>query len=95
VLVVQSLPGFALELNYEAPRLVERVNGYFGYGAISSIKVVQGQIADPAARQQQAAAPLSPPEAAKLDERLAGIAQSGLKDALVRLATSLKSRRPA
>jgi hypothetical protein len=95
VLVVQSLPGFALELNYEAPRLIERLNGYFGYGAISSVKVVQGEFARPVAKRQQAPQALAPPEAAELEQRLAGIGQSGLKDALVRLATSLKSRRPA
>jgi len=95
VLVVQSLPGFALELNYEAPRLIERLNVFFGYGAISSVKVVQGEFARPAARRQPAPQALAPPEAAELEQRLAGIAQSGLKDALVRLATSLKSRRPA
>jgi hypothetical protein len=95
VLLVQSLPGFALELNYQAPQLIERINSYFGYAAISSIKVIQGEFA----RSEKTSAPipeaLTAREAAELDERLAGIALSGLKNALARLAVSVKSRRQA
>jgi hypothetical protein len=94
ILTVQAAPGFALELQYETPRLIERLNGYFGYGAISAIKIVPGS----AARQSRLpkAAPAPPPgEDAAHEERLAGIAEAGLKEALARLGAGVKSRRSA
>jgi hypothetical protein len=94
ILVIRATPGFALELQYEGPRLIERLNGYFGYGAISAIKIVQGEFVK-AAQRLKAPPTLPPDEAATLEERLAGIANRGLKDALVRLGTGLKSRRSA
>jgi hypothetical protein len=93
VLMVKAEPGFVLDLHYESPRLIERLNGYFGYGAISSIKIVQGSFAREGARERSPSPPLPRREAARLEERLAGIADQGLKDALVRLGTGLKSRR--
>jgi hypothetical protein len=93
VLVVRAEPGFALELQYETPRLIERLNGYFGYGAISGIKITQGAFGRGSPKERLESPPLPPQESARLEERLAGIADQGLKDALVRLGTGLKSRR--
>ncbi|WP_395684647.1 DUF721 domain-containing protein [Aestuariivirga sp.] len=41
-LVIRAAPGQALGLQYEASRIIARINSYFGYGAIAAIKVVQG-----------------------------------------------------
>jgi hypothetical protein len=92
ILTVAAAPGFAMELHYESPRLIERLNGYFGYGAISAIKIAPGS----PGRQttpRTATPALAPQEAAALEERLAGIAEGGLKEALVRLGAGVKSRR--
>jgi hypothetical protein len=94
VLIVQAVPGFAMELHYESPRLIERLNSYFGYGAISAIKIVQGDFARPLTPPPAAPA-LAPAEEAALKEQLAGIGDGGLKDALARLGASVKSRRSA
>jgi len=40
-LVIRAAPGRALELQYEASRIMSRINSFFGYGAISSLKVMQ------------------------------------------------------
>jgi hypothetical protein len=37
-LVVRAAPGRALELQYEALRIIARINGYLGYGAIAKLK---------------------------------------------------------
>jgi hypothetical protein len=95
VLVVQSVPGFALELQYEVPRLIERLNGYFGYGAISAVKIVQREFKKRMGKPSAEAPSLSSPEAQELEERLAGIADRGLKDALIRLGIGIKSRKSA
>jgi hypothetical protein len=94
VLVVKTIPGFALELQYEAPRVIERLNGYFGFGAISAIKIKQRAFEKKPGRRLKVPPMLPPAEAQKLEERLAGIADRGLKDALARLGTGLKSRKP-
>jgi hypothetical protein len=92
ILWVQALPGYGLELQYETPRLVERLNGYFGYGAISAVKIVQGKFVKKTPQRRSGPVRLPLEEAARIEERLAGIADQGLKDALVRLGAGLKSR---
>jgi hypothetical protein len=94
VLTVQAAPGFALELHYETPRLIERINSYFGYGAISAVRIVPGNPARHS-RSLKAAAAVPPGEAAAIKERLAGIAEGGLKEALARLGAGVKSRSSA
>jgi hypothetical protein len=92
ILTVEAAPGFAMELHYQTPRLIERLNGYFGYGAVSAIKIVSGS-AERQSRLPKAAPAVPPGEDAALKERLAGIAEGGLKEALARLGAGVKSRR--
>jgi hypothetical protein len=40
-LVIRAAPGRALELQYEASRIISAINSFFGYGAVASIKVMQ------------------------------------------------------
>ena len=40
-LVIRAAPGRALELQYEASRIISRINSFFGYGAVAEIKVMQ------------------------------------------------------
>lgn len=40
-LVIRAAPGRALELQYEASRIISRINSFFGYGAVASLKVLQ------------------------------------------------------
>ncbi len=40
-LVVKAAPGRSLDLQYEASRMVARINSFFGYQAIAQIKVMQ------------------------------------------------------
>jgi len=39
-LIVRAAPGRALELSYAAPRIIDEVNRFHGYGAIAAVKVV-------------------------------------------------------
>jgi hypothetical protein len=94
VLIIQTNPGFALELQYEVPRLIERVNSYFGYGAIAGVKIVQGAFKRGSNKNPQAPATPDPGATSGLNERLAGIDDEALRSALARLARGLKSRQP-
>ena len=40
-LVIRAAPGRALELQYEASRIISRINSFFGYGAVASLRVMQ------------------------------------------------------
>jgi hypothetical protein len=78
-LVIRAAPGRALELQYEASRIIARINSFFGYGAIAGIKVIQAQeLPHPPAKAPLLQKPVCEQELASLEE-------SPLKAALERL----------
>jgi hypothetical protein len=83
-LIIRAAPGRALELQYEASRIIARINGYFGYGAIAAVKVVQA-----------ATLPITPakppvlPEKPVCEQELGEMEASPLKDALERLGRAV------
>ena len=98
LLLVRVDPARALDLQYEAPRLIERINSYFGYGAIAAIKVVQG----PALPHKRPAPRRADRPSATVQHllraQLAGIVDQRLHDALAELGSgvhrpSQKTRR--
>ena len=87
-LVIRAAPGRALELQYEASRIIGRINSFFGYGAVAGIKVVQAQSLPGAPRK---APPL--PEKPVREQELASLEDGPLKDALERLGRGIASTR--
>jgi hypothetical protein len=79
-LVIRAAPGRALELQYEASRILSRINSFFGYGAIAGIKVMQAQ-----ELPQRPARPPQLPEKPVCEQQLATLDESPLKAALERL----------
>jgi hypothetical protein len=82
----------AIDVQYSARQIIERINGYFGYAAVAQLRIVQG----PVARAAPAAKHLRPsaPEAhARPPQELAGIADAGLRTALTRLGTGVMAGR--
>ncbi len=90
-LAVRAAPGRALDLQYEAPRIIARVNSFFGYEAVVKIKVMQ------APTQWAGRPPPSPPPPRKSVplQSLEGIEAQPLKAALERLGQGVASRRPS
>ncbi len=83
-LVLRALQGRALELHYEIPHIIERVNQFLGYGAITDVKIVQGHgVQKPVKTVSQ---PIMPAAAAAWQSKIADIADQDLKAALARLA---------
>ena len=77
----------ALEVQYQARQIIERINAYFGYAAVSELRLIQ-------APAQMAASPRSHPAkapAAPLIQEVAGIAHTGLRDALARLGGEIRA----
>lgn len=85
---------FAVEAQHYEPVIIERINGFFGYRAVARIVLVQGPAknAPPRAKPLR---PLSVAEQSGLDQRLAALPDSELRDALRRLGTAvIGSRKP-
>jgi hypothetical protein len=87
-LFVTASPGRALDVQYEVPRMVERINRFFGYGAVSTVKITQGTVKP---RTAAKAAPLAPAPA-RLTAGIGEVEDPLLQDALTRLAAGVASR---
>jgi hypothetical protein len=89
-LVVRVNPGRALDVQYRAQQLMERVNQFFGYGAIGALKVLQSATVVVAAPPPP---PVLPVPSAAVQERVATIENHELKEALLRLGAQVTGRR--
>ena len=90
-LVLRTPAGLALEVHYEIPRIIERVNQFLGYGAITAVKVVQS--GDPPSLPPKPK--LRSPEATKAwNAAITGIEDDELKSALARLALEVSPQGP-
>ncbi len=85
----------ALELQHQAPKLIDKINTYFGKAAVSKIKVVAGDIPRPVPKRA-AKRPLSAEEESVLSGRLASVEDPELRAALARLGRHAlsESRKP-
>lgn len=96
-LMLAVAQGRALDVEYKAAQLVERINAYFGYRAVAGIKILQvAAIGRGAAQISTAGAggprPVARPDAAKAPE-LARVEDPGLRAALERMAQGIGSRK--
>ncbi|MBK1870410.1 DUF721 domain-containing protein [Aestuariivirga sp. YIM B02566] len=91
-LVIRVVPGRGLDIQHETPRIIERINAFYGYGAIASVKIVQGALT---ARKpsRPALAPLRPADAQALESRLETVDDPALKEALRQLGKGVLSPR--
>jgi hypothetical protein len=93
-LVIRTVPGRGLDLQHEAPLILERINAFHGYRAIAQIKIIQA----PLQRRTRPAPPvlrLDDTVSETLEHQIAPVEDPALKDALRRLGTGvLGSRSP-
>ncbi len=87
--------GMALEMQHLAPQVIERVNGYFGYGAIERIVMVQAPIRRdakrPESRRAEPPREPDPAELAVLEARLDSVEDPDIRAALHRLGRAVLS----
>lgn len=79
---------FATEVQHLSPQIVERINGYFGYGAVARLQLHHGPVA-PRSRAEDTAAEDSgeeAPVAPSLSIAITRIGNEPLRAALARLA---------
>lgn len=79
----------ATMMQHVIPEIIERVNRFFGYGAVARIKVRQGVVAKSAAAPKPAAPPMLKPIPMELGESLREIGDPELFAVLESLAKSL------
>lgn len=104
-LIVQADGARGPEVEMSAPRIVERVNAYYGYRAISRLKVTQatglagqavGFAEERAAFRGPAASRQPTPQALERAAEMAGAVENpGLRAALTQLGAYVLSRNPA
>ena len=92
-LVVRVRSAFATELQHMTPQLLERINGYLGYGAVTRLKLEQGRLPRPKPSALKVPDPLHPAEKRRLDQDLARIEDPQLREALEALGRAVKGLR--
>ncbi len=83
----------ALELQHRAPLLIERINLFFGRPAVTRLVLVQGPLPYPTLPSAASVPALAAGDAQAIDERLADVADPGLRAALDRLGRAVIANR--
>ena len=91
-LMIRVVPGRALDLQHETPRIIDRINAFYGYAAIATVKIRQGDLARKKALSRPSP-PLGADAARALENELEGVSEPSLKDALRRLGQGVLSPR--
>ncbi|HEX4113665.1 MAG TPA: DciA family protein [Stellaceae bacterium] len=86
-LKLRVAPGLALEIQHSEPVLLERINGFFGYRAVTRLALRQTWLPrrDPTPRLRQ----LRQSETATLADTVAPVADDALRAALERLGAAI------
>ncbi|MCE9649967.1 MAG: DciA family protein [Parvibaculum sp.] len=84
----------ALEIKHLEPQIVERINSYYGYQAVTRLKLIQGPLPPRPKGRRRPIRPLGARERAELVQSLEPIAEPGLKTALERLGERILGRTP-
>jgi hypothetical protein len=92
-LVIRAEPGRGLDLQYQTHQIIERINQFYGYGAITSIKIMQRHLAKskPLTNKDNI---IDDKTEEALELRLQSIGDDRLKEALHRLGAGALARRP-
>ncbi len=93
-LVIRAQPGRSLDLQYQSHQIIERINRFYGYGAVTSVKVMQGHVTNAKVLKNKEN-PLDPETEKELDTQLESIADERLKQALHRLGAGALANRPS
>lgn len=88
-----SSGALATQLQHQEPLIIQRINGYFGYGAIARLAISQGPVARRPVRRPPPAPDLTPEQELQLTHRLSTIDDPELKSVLAALGRHLAARR--
>ncbi|SHE71717.1 hypothetical protein SAMN02745157_0778 [Kaistia soli DSM 19436] len=86
-LVVRVDAGMAIYLQHETAVILERVNGFLGFGAVSALRIIQGPVDTPP--QPKRPKTISPAAEREAAAAVADIESDGLRQALERLGRAV------
>jgi hypothetical protein len=89
-LYVRAAGAWAVELHHLSPQILDRVNSFLGFQAVTELKIVQGPV--PSAPQRRRPKPLPPDARHLISEAVSEVPDDGLRDALERLGEALHKR---
>ena len=89
ILQLVVLPAHAPIISHVIPEIIERVNRFFGYNAVSRVKLRQGAVKPPQGNQRPAAPPSLKPIPIELGDSLRDIGDPELRAVLESLARNL------
>lgn len=93
VLKLRVSSAAALLVQHREPQILERINGFFGYGAVARLALVQGPIAEQPPSGPRVTRKLTAAETAALADRVSQVTDPGLKSALERLGAAILTER--
>lgn len=93
ILQLVVLPAHAPLIQHVIPEIMERVNRFFGYGAVARVKLRQGDVKPPTAERPRAAPPSLKPIPMELGDSLRDIGDPELRSVLEGLARSLGNKK--
>ncbi|MXO66878.1 DUF721 domain-containing protein [Altericroceibacterium endophyticum] len=92
ILQLVVLPGHAPLIQHVTPEIMERVNRFFGYKAVSRVKLRQGEVKPARAEVKTKAPPSLKPIPMELGDSLRDIGDPELRQVLESMARSLSSK---
>ncbi len=92
VLTIACEGARALFLSHAQGELIQRINGFFGFHAISQIRIVQKPVSQ-TFRRNRTPPPLKGEAARRLDAMMEGIESESLRRAVTRLGTAVLQKR--
>ncbi len=92
-LQIRVTSAFATELQHLAPLVIERINRYFGYGAIARLTLSQGPVIRPPRNKRRRLPDPEPATLRRLETRVAAIEDAELREALAGLGRNVAARQ--
>lgn len=92
ILQLVVLPAHAPLIQHVLPEIIDRVNRFFGYGAVARVKLRQGEVNPPRAEPAAGAPPSLKPIPMELGDSLRDIGDPELRTVLESLARSLGAK---
>jgi hypothetical protein len=83
----------AILVQHELPQIIERVNAFFGYRAIAQARIVQGPVGRASPAESAVTPPLDEDAAREVAEKVAGVDDDRLREALERLGREVRASR--
>ena len=93
VLKLRVTSAAALSVQHREPQILERINSFFGYGAVARLALVQGPLPERGQARRRTPRALTAAETASLSRRISQVSDPGLKSALERLGAAILAER--